>query len=84
MHHPFTAPHPDDVALLATNPEAARSLHYDPVYNGVELGSGSIRITDPALQSLVFARLGLSAEEASTGSGSCSRRCAPALRRTAE
>jgi aspartyl-tRNA synthetase len=64
MHHPFTAPHPDDVALLATNPEAARSLHYDPVYNGVELGSGSIRITDPALQSLVFARLGLSAEEA--------------------
>ncbi|HTT67452.1 MAG TPA: aspartate--tRNA ligase [Gemmatimonadales bacterium] len=64
MHHPFTAPHPDDVGLLTANPEAARSLHYDPVYNGVELGSGSIRITDPALQSLVFERLGLSAEEA--------------------
>jgi aspartyl-tRNA synthetase len=64
MHHPFTAPHPDDVALLATNPEAARSLHYDPVYNGVELGSGSIRITDAALQSRVFERLGLSADEA--------------------
>ena len=64
MHHPFTAPHPDDVALLDTQPEAARSQHYDSVYNGVELGSGSIRITDPALQSKVFARLGLSAEEA--------------------
>ena len=64
MHHPFTAPHPDDVALLDTKPEAARSQHYDSVYNGVELGSGSIRITDPALQSKVFERLGLSAEEA--------------------
>jgi len=64
MHHPFTAPHPDDVALVESDPEAARSLHYDPVYNGVELGSGSIRITDAALQSRVFARLGLSAEEA--------------------
>ena len=64
MHHPFTAPHPDDVGLLDTRPEAARSLHYDAVYNGVELGSGSIRITDPALQSKVFERLGLGAEEA--------------------
>jgi len=64
MHHPFTAPYPDDVALLDSDPEAARSLHYDPVYNGVELGSGSIRITDAALQSRVFERLGLSAEEA--------------------
>jgi aspartyl-tRNA synthetase len=64
MHHPFTAPHPEDVGLLASNPEAARSQHYDAVYNGVELGSGSIRITDPALQSKVFERLGLSAEEA--------------------
>jgi aspartyl-tRNA synthetase len=64
MHHPFTAPHPDDVGLLRTAPERARALHYDPVYNGVELGSGSIRITDPALQSLVFERLGLGREEA--------------------
>ena len=63
MHHPFTAPHPDDVALLATDPEAARSLHYDPVYNGVELGSGSIRITDAVLQAQVFERLGLDAAE---------------------
>jgi len=64
MHHPFTAPHPDDVALLDTAPDRARALHYDPVYNGVELGSGSIRITDPALQSVIFERLGLSREEA--------------------
>jgi aspartyl-tRNA synthetase len=64
MHHPFTAPHPDDLALLETAPERARALHYDPVYNGVELGSGSIRITDSALQSVIFERLGLSAEEA--------------------
>jgi aspartyl-tRNA synthetase len=60
MHHPFTAPHPDDVGLVATDPERARSLHYDAVYNGVELGSGSIRITDPALQAQVFERLGMS------------------------
>jgi len=64
MHHPFTAPHPDDAALLATEPDRVRSLHYDPVYNGVELGSGSIRITDPALQLQVFERLGLAPEEA--------------------
>jgi len=63
MHHPFTAPHPDDVGLLTTDPERARALHYDAVYNGVELGSGSIRITDPALQKVVFERLGLGDEE---------------------
>ena len=62
MHHPFTAPHPEDVALVTADPERARSLHYDAVYNGVELGSGSIRITDPALQNLVFERLGMSRE----------------------
>ena len=59
MHHPFTAPHPDDVALLESDPDRARSTHYDPVYNGVELGSGSIRIVDPELQKRVFDRLGL-------------------------
>jgi aspartyl-tRNA synthetase len=63
MHHPFTSPHPDDVPLLASQPERVRSLHYDPVYNGVELGSGSIRIVDPALQNAVFARLGLAPAE---------------------
>ena len=64
MHHPFTAPHPEDRELVTSDPERARSLHYDAVYNGVELGSGSIRITDPALQALVFERLGLAREEA--------------------
>jgi aspartyl-tRNA synthetase len=58
-HHPFTSPHPDDVALLNTQPFACRALHYDAVYNGNELGSGSIRITDPVIQRKIFAHLGL-------------------------
>ena len=61
-HHPFTAPHPDDVARLESEPFACRALHYDAVYNGNELGSGSIRITDPAVQRLVFRHLGLGPE----------------------
>ena len=60
-HHPFTAPHPDDVERLDHDPFACRALHYDAVYNGHELGSGSIRITDPAVQRRVFAHLGLDA-----------------------
>ncbi|MGH7700931.1 MAG: aspartate--tRNA ligase [Gemmatimonadales bacterium] len=62
-HHPFTAPHPDDVGKLEQDPFKCRALHYDAVYNGNELGSGSIRITDPAVQRRVFARLGLSPGE---------------------
>ncbi len=62
-HHPFTAPHPDDVGLLERDPGRCRALHYDAVYNGVELGSGSIRIIDPELQHAVFRRLGLGPEE---------------------
>ena len=58
-HHPFTSPHPDDVALLESEPWNCRALHYDVVYNGNELGSGSIRITDPALQATVFRFLGI-------------------------
>jgi aspartyl-tRNA synthetase len=61
-HHPFTAPHPDDVARLESDPLACRALHYDAVYNGNELGSGSIRITDPAVQRVVFRHLGLGPE----------------------
>jgi aspartyl-tRNA synthetase len=64
MHHPFTAPHPDDRGLLATDPGRARSMHYDPVYNGVELGSGSLRIVDPALQQEIFDRLGITPADA--------------------
>jgi aspartyl-tRNA synthetase len=58
-HHPFTAPHPDDEHLLEKAPERVRSLAYDVVLNGTELGGGSIRIGDPRLQSRVFALLGL-------------------------
>jgi aspartyl-tRNA synthetase len=63
-HHPFTSPHPDDVAKLDHEPFACRALHYDAVYNGNELGSGSIRITDPAVQRRVFDHLGLTREDA--------------------
>ncbi len=63
-HHPFTAPRPEDLDRLDAEPFACRALHYDAVYNGNELGSGSIRITDPAVQRKVFALLGLSPEEA--------------------
>jgi aspartyl-tRNA synthetase len=62
-HHPFTSPHPEDVSKLDSNPFACRALHYDAVYNGNELGSGSIRITDPAVQRTVFRHLGLSPAE---------------------
>lgn len=62
-HHPFTSPHPDDVSKLDSNPLACRALHYDAVYNGNELGSGSVRITDPAIQRTVFRHLGLSPVE---------------------
>jgi aspartyl-tRNA synthetase len=64
-HHPFTSPHPDDLDRLRAGERAGiRALHYDAVYNGNELGSGSIRITDPELQLLVFDILGIKAEDA--------------------
>jgi aspartyl-tRNA synthetase len=63
-HHPFTMPHPDDLDLLETDPAAVRSQAYDLVLNGWELGSGSIRIHDPALQQRVFNLLGIDEEEA--------------------
>ncbi|MEQ1872399.1 MAG: aspartate--tRNA ligase [Ilumatobacteraceae bacterium] len=63
-HHPFTQPHPDDVHMLETEPLKVRSQAYDLVLNGWELGSGSIRIHQPELQSRVFRLLGISDEEA--------------------
>ena len=63
-HHPFTAPDPADLDLLESKPDAIRSLAYDAVYNGMELSSGSIRISDPSLQRRVFARLGIDEETA--------------------
>jgi aspartyl-tRNA synthetase len=62
-HHPFTAPHPADRDALETDPAHTRALHYDAVYNGNELGSGSIRITDPGVQRRIFELLGLSEPE---------------------
>ncbi|MEP7046583.1 MAG: aspartate--tRNA ligase [Ilumatobacteraceae bacterium] len=63
-HHPFTQPHPDDVHLLETAPLSVRSQAYDLVLNGWELGSGSIRIHQPEMQSRIFGLLGISDEEA--------------------
>jgi len=59
VHHPFTAPHPEDVALLDSAPWMARALAYDLVLNGTELGGGSIRISDPAVQAKIFGLLGI-------------------------
>ena len=63
-HHPFCHPHPDDIGLVESDPLQVRSLAYDLVLNGWELGSGSIRIHEPALQRRIFNLLGISDEEA--------------------
>jgi aspartyl-tRNA synthetase len=64
MHHPFTAPKPEDIGLLDTDPAAVRANAYDMVINGVEVGGGSIRIHDSHLQSKMFALLGFTPERA--------------------
>lgn len=64
MHHPFTSPKPEDIALLESDPGAVRANAYDLVLNGNEIGGGSIRIHDRALQSRMFDLLGFSREEA--------------------
>ncbi len=63
MHHPFTSVLPEDEALLETDPASARAVAYDIVLNGVELGSGSIRIHDPELQGRMFDLLKIDEEE---------------------
>ena len=63
-HHPFTMPFPEDRRLLASDPLRVRSQAYDLVLNGWELGSGSIRIHDPEIQSQVFAAMGMTAGQA--------------------
>ena len=62
-HHPFTSPHEEDMPILESDPGAARSLAYDVVLNGTELGSGSIRIHRQDIQSIIFKALGMSPAE---------------------
>lgn len=62
MHHPFTAPHPGDWAK--GDLRSCRALAYDCVYNGVEVGGGSLRIHNSALQAQVFSAIGLTPEDA--------------------
>ncbi len=64
MHHPFTSPMDECLAFLESDKSKVRAKAYDLVLNGVELASGSIRITDPELQSRMFKMLGLTPEEA--------------------
>jgi len=64
MHHPFTSPKPEDMHLIDSDPGKVRANAYDLAMNGVELGGGSIRIHDRALQSRMFDLLGFSKEEA--------------------
>ena len=64
MHHPFTAPKPDQIKLLDTDPGAVKANAYDLVLNGNEIGGGSIRIHDKATQAVMFDHLGFTPEEA--------------------
>ncbi|MCS7003961.1 MAG: aspartate--tRNA ligase [Cytophagales bacterium] len=64
MHHPFTSAKSEDISFLETNPAAVRANAYDMVINGVEVGGGSIRIHDRAMQEKMFELLGLSPQEA--------------------
>ena len=69
VHHPFTAPNPEDVDKLDSDPRSVRALAYDVVMNGTELGGGSIRIHDTAMQKRILGKLGISAEEAQSRFG---------------
>ncbi len=64
MHHPFTSPKPEDIALLESNPGQVRANAYDLVINGTEIGGGSIRIHDRTLQEMMFGKLGFTPSEA--------------------
>jgi aspartyl-tRNA synthetase len=64
MHHPFTSPKPEDVALLDTDPGRVRANAYDCVINGIEIGGGSVRIHAEDLQKKMFRVLGFTDEEA--------------------
>ncbi|MDB4583564.1 aspartate--tRNA ligase [Draconibacterium sp.] len=64
MHHPFTAPKPEDIKLLDTDPGKVRANAYDLVINGIEIAGGSVRIFDSALQAKMFDKLGFTPEQA--------------------
>jgi aspartyl-tRNA synthetase len=65
-HHMFTAPHPDDVKLLETDPTKVRGLQHDMVLNGYEVGGGSIRIHQGDVQQKIFDLIGFSAEQSAS------------------
>ncbi len=65
-HHMFTAPHPEDVSLLETDPAKVRGLQHDMVLNGYEVGGGSIRIHEPQVQQKIFDLIGFSAEQSAS------------------
>ncbi len=69
VHHPFTAPRPEDIPLLNTNPGEVYANAYDMVINGTEVGGGSIRIHDAELQQKIFEILGFSHDDAQTRFG---------------
>jgi aspartyl-tRNA synthetase len=64
VHHPFTRPHPEDEALIESDPLSARAIAYDLVLNGNEVGGGSMRIHEHALQKRIFDVLGITEEDA--------------------
>lgn len=64
MHHPFTAPMDEDIDLLDTDQAAVRAKAYDIVLNGTEIGGGSLRIYNTALQQKMFEKLGFTKEQA--------------------
>ena len=84
MHHPFTAPKPEHLELLKTDPGTVNANAYDLVLNGNEIGGGSIRIHDPTLQSQMFELLGFSKQEAQAQFGflmnAFQLRCSPPWR----
>ena len=69
MHHPFTSPKPEDILLMESDPGKVRANAYDLVINGVEIGGGSVRIHDAAVQKLMFKVLGFTEEEANSQFG---------------
>jgi aspartyl-tRNA synthetase len=73
VHHPFTAPYPEDIPLLGGDPGAVRALAYDLICNGYEVGGGSVRIHQRELQERIFGLIGLTTEQTQAQFGSLLR-----------